>query len=137
MFFLAEYAALFILATLGALVFLGGYTWPFAPDFWLWQVLLVAGKTFALIILNMWVRATMPRLRIDQLMSFCWKILIPFSFLQILLNGFILMYDLPDVSYLITSGGALLAFAFVINWVVSRAPKAPAYRRRPAYAGYS
>jgi NADH-quinone oxidoreductase subunit H len=137
MFFLAEYAALFVLGTLGALVFLGGYTWPFAPDFWLWQVLLVAVKSFFLISVNMWVRGSMPRLRIDQLMGLCWKLLLPFTLLQILLNGFILMYGLPQITFLITSGASLVAFAWVIRWIVSRAPKAPDYVRRYAYAGHS
>lgn len=136
MFFLAEYAALFILSTLGALVFLGGYAWPFAPSSPIVQVLLVAAKTAFFIVLNMWVRASMPRLRIDQLMAFCWKILIPFTLVQILVNGFIKLYDLPAVLYLITSGLLLIAFAWVITWVVSRAPKAPEYVRRVAYAGH-
>jgi hypothetical protein len=98
-------------------------------------VLLVAVKTFFLISVNMWVRGTMPRLRIDQLMGLCWKVLIPFTLAQIVLNGFIKVYGLPDIAYLITSGLGLVAFVLVIRWIVSRAPKAPEYARRFAYAG--
>jgi NADH-quinone oxidoreductase subunit H len=137
MFFLAEYAALFIFSTLGAVIFLGGYSWPFAPSSWVLQVLLVAAKTGFLITLNMWVRGTMPRLRIDQLMELCWKLLIPFTLLQIVLNGFIKVYGLPDIAYLITSGPGVLLFVMVIRRIASRAPKVPEYVRRYAYAGDS
>lgn len=95
LFFLAEYAALFIYSALIATLFLGGYSSPlggyilsfipyvkkvvfFEQAFWLMS------KTFAIILLIMWIRATLPRLRADQLMSFSWKFLLPLSFLNLL-----------------------------------------------------
>ena len=53
-------------------------------------------KTSAFILVFMWMRASVPRLRIDQLMAFCWQILLPFAFLQIIINGLVLVYDWPD-----------------------------------------
>jgi heme A synthase len=58
--------------------------------------------------------ATFPRLRIDQLMSFCWKLLLPMALLQIVLNGLILVYKWPDWTLLLTSGAALVLTAFLI-----------------------
>jgi len=56
-----------------------------------------------------------PRLRIDQLMSFCWKVLLPMSVLQLVMNGFIRVYELPDILLTVTSGaGAAALIAFII-----------------------
>ena len=94
LFFLAEYAALFVYSALIATLFFGGYSSPFGgyvfellPYFknivfveqFAWLML----KTFAIIFLIMWIRATLPRLRSDQLMAFSWKFLLPLSFLNL------------------------------------------------------
>lgn len=115
-FFLAEYAAMFILALIGAAVFLGGAAWPMGAEWGLpWQLLLMLVKASAIIFLMFWTRASFPRLRIDQLMGFSWKVLLPAGFVQILVNGFILVYDLPDVLLLITSGVGVLVVARLVN----------------------
>jgi NADH-quinone oxidoreductase subunit H len=97
MFQLAEYAALWGFSIFGAVVFLGGWEYPMGSEWgWGWQLFLTVFKSLALIGLVMWVRVTVPRLRIDQLMNYCWKILIEVSFALILVNGVFLLYDLPD-----------------------------------------
>ena len=77
LFFLAEYLSLFAVCGLGITLFLGGWQSPFAAlDFlpsWAWFFL----KLFALIALFIWTRGTLPRLRVDQLMNFAWKFMIP------------------------------------------------------------
>lgn len=94
LFFLAEYAALFIYSALIATLFFGGYSSPFGAyilDFlpYLDKVVFIEQfcwlmlKTFAVILLIMWIRATLPRLRADQLMAFSWKFLLPLSFLNL------------------------------------------------------
>jgi NADH-quinone oxidoreductase subunit H len=78
MFFLGEYAMQFFVAALGVLLFLGGWSGPWLPgEFWF----LI--KTFALILLIMWIRWTYPRLRIDQVMHFGWKFLLPVALLDL------------------------------------------------------
>lgn len=95
LFFLAEYAALFVYSALIATLFLGGYSSPFGgyvlglipyikKVIFLEQAFWLMLKTFAIILLVMWIRATLPRLRTDQLMSFSWKFLLPLSFLNLL-----------------------------------------------------
>src|SRR5688572_30074222 len=130
-FALTEYAAMWGMAILAALIFLGGWQWPFGTaDFWgdfdfLYQLLLVFGKSFFLILTIMWVSATFPRLRIDQLMAFCWKILLPFGFLQVLVNGIVLTYaddeTVRDILLFLTSGALLVAMTYVI-YLATRQP---------------
>ena len=129
MFFLAEYAGMLIMAFVGSSVFLGGYSWPFGEDFGLpLQILLAAGKGGLFIFLIFWVRASVPRLRIDQLMGYSWKILLPFSFLQILINGFVLVYGLPHIVLLITGVLSLGLLFWVTEGIVQR-PLEPRRRR--------
>ncbi len=96
MFQLAEYAHMWIMSIIGSAIFLGGSVWPLGEQLGLpFQLLLMAIKSGALIFLAMWTRATLPRLRIDQLMGFAWKVLMPLTFVQVLLNGFVKVYNLP------------------------------------------
>ncbi|MCH8949272.1 MAG: NADH-quinone oxidoreductase subunit NuoH [Chloroflexi bacterium] len=124
MFFLASYTSLIVYSVLGALVFLGGWDWPLGRELGLWwQLVLIVAKTGFLVMLFMWIRFAMPRLRIDQLMSYCWKVLIPLAFLQIFLNGLVLVYDWPDIMLLITSGAGLLLAFYIIDRTVRVDPR--------------
>jgi NADH-quinone oxidoreductase subunit H len=130
-FALTEYAGLWAFSILAALVFLGGWQWPWGTaDFWgdfdfLYQFVLVFSKSFFIILTMMWISATFPRLRIDQLMSFCWKILLPFGFLQVMINGIIVTYkpseELRDVLLFLTSSALVVAMAYVI-YLATRQP---------------
>ncbi|RXK58469.1 NADH-quinone oxidoreductase subunit NuoH [Lacibacter luteus] len=93
LFFLAEYANVFIVCAIGATLFLGGWM-PFHIGNWTafngvmdWipSSIWFFGKTFALIFLIMWFRWTFPRLRIDQLLNLEWKYLLPISMFNLLL----------------------------------------------------
>ncbi len=133
MFYFASYANLFTGALLASIVFLGGYDWPLGRDLGLWwQILLMAGKTFFFTCLFIWIRFSLPRLRIDQLMGFAWKVLIPLAFLQIFLNGLVLVYGWGDWALLLTSGGALAVTTYAIAVGVHRPRKAA---REPAAVG--
>jgi NADH-quinone oxidoreductase subunit H len=86
MFFLAEFANLFIVSSIATTLFLGGWQPPlpgldFIPS-WAWFF----GKTLFLVFILMWFRWTYPRLRVDQLMSFAWKFLLPLAFINIFLT---------------------------------------------------
>ena len=95
-FFLAEYINTFTVAALTTLLFLGGWRWPDMPfDGPLHTLLSVAWflvKTYAVILVIFWIRGTYPRLRIDQLMAFGWKVLVPLSFVNIIITGIALFY---------------------------------------------
>lgn len=90
MFQLAEYGAMVVSAAVMATVFLSGWQNPFVPKGWpqvlpsqLWFLLKVGFVLFLLI----WVRATIPRLRIDQIMGFAWKILFPLALLNLVVTA--------------------------------------------------
>jgi NADH-quinone oxidoreductase subunit H len=87
-FFMAEYIEVIIISGVATACFLGGWHGPgpeaLAP---LWVVL----KMFAFVLFFIWVRATLPRLRYDQLMSFGWKILLPLATLNVLVTAIVLV----------------------------------------------
>lgn len=130
MFQLGEFASLVLFSVLGSLIFLGGWTWPLDPDGLdgAVQALLMVVKTAMFIIFFMWMRGSLPRLRIDQLMALCWQVLLPFSLVQIMLNGLVLAYDWPDWTLSVLSGAAAVALIFVVYQAARRqgVPLAPA-----------
>lgn len=87
-FFMAEYIEVIIISGVATACFLGGWHGPgpiaLAP---LWVVL----KMFLFVLLFIWIRATLPRLRYDQLMSFGWKVLIPLATLNVLVTAIVLV----------------------------------------------
>ncbi len=80
MFYLGEYTHTLAAAAIGATLFLGGWKGPLLPPF-LWFLI----KVFALFIVIFWIRTTLPRLRVDQLMAFAWKFLLPLALVNIFL----------------------------------------------------
>ena len=97
-FFLAEYANMFAISVIVSALFLGGFQspigyvgnvlnleWliPIEQFFWF------SSKGIFFVFVQMWLRWTLPRFRVDQLMAFCWKYLIPFSFVILLIVGLI------------------------------------------------
>jgi NADH-quinone oxidoreductase subunit H len=87
-FFMAEYINMLTISALGATIFLGGWHGP-GPEALgpLWVLL----KIFAFLFLFIWVRATLPRLRYDQLMSFGWKVLLPLATLNALVTAIVVV----------------------------------------------
>lgn len=85
-FFLAEYANLLSMSAIAATLFLGGWQGPWLPP-WAWFLL----KTYLFVFLAMWLRWTLPRIRIDQLMDLGWKFLLPASLVNIAVTGIFLM----------------------------------------------
>jgi NADH-quinone oxidoreductase subunit H len=94
-FFLAEYVNTFMISALIALLFLGGWVWPFdsAPPIIGGVLFLI--KTYTVVLFIFWIRATYPRMRIDQLMGFGWKILIPLSFGAVTMVAVQQFYEWP------------------------------------------
>lgn len=81
-FMLTEFTYLFAMAGLCTTLFLGGTSGPFLPG-WLWFAI----KVFLYIFFQFWVQATLPRIRVDQLMSFSWKILLPLALINLVLTA--------------------------------------------------
>lgn len=98
MFFLAEYANMFAVSAVIVVLFFGGFQSPFGyignSLGWEWlipfeQFFWFTIKGLLFIFLQMWLRWTLPRFRVDQLMAFCWKYMIPFAFVILLIVGLI------------------------------------------------
>ena len=130
-FFLAEYMNTFAIAALTALLFLGGWYGPWLPA-WLWFLM----KCYFVILIIFWIRGTFPRLRIDQLMAFAWQVVVPLSFLNIVITGIYMFYGWPWWSLSLMS----LSLLSLIGYLIYRHMAAPAkkvaemYKRRQAGA---
>ena len=95
LFFLAEYANMIVVSSVATTLFLGGWLRPFpnvaALSFlgiipgWMWFLI----KSFIFLYVFIWVRATLPRYRYDQLMNIGWKVLIPLAIANLVLTGII------------------------------------------------
>jgi len=92
LFFLAEYAEALAISAIVTTVFLGGWRGPLLPP-WLWFV----GKVVIVFFVIVWIRTTVPRLRIDQLMALAWKFLLPLALLNLLITAAEILV-LPAVS---------------------------------------
>jgi NADH-quinone oxidoreductase subunit H len=87
LFFLGEYLGMFAINGLGITLFLGGWTAPFSFLTWVPSYLWFFAKLMALVFTFIWIRATLPRLRMDQLMNFAWKFMLPLSLVNIVAAG--------------------------------------------------
>ena len=98
LFFIAEYANMFVVSAIAVTLFLGGYEGVLPGYDFLGGLPGFVLKTLALVFLMMWLRWTLPRLRVDQLMNLCWKYFIPISFFNIFGTGIWgLIFETDDV----------------------------------------
>jgi NADH-quinone oxidoreductase subunit H len=108
LFFMAEYFGMCALAGLGVTLFLGGWHAPFeALEFlpsWFWFF----AKLFAILGLFIWVRGTLPRLRMDQLTRLAWKLMVPLS-----------LCNLANAAFWHLSAGWTTPGGLVLRWVLS------------------
>ena len=88
-FFMAEYMNMFVISGIAAAMFFGGWRGP-GPGYLdpLWMLL----KIMAVIVFFIWVRATVPRLRYDQLMSFGWKVLLPIATINAVITALLVVW---------------------------------------------
>ena len=87
MFYLAEYANMWLISILAAVMFLGGWIAPVAALDWIPGWIWLGIKTFAVVSLFIWVRATFPRFRYDQIMRLGWKVFIPVTLVWLVVVG--------------------------------------------------
>jgi NADH-quinone oxidoreductase subunit H len=87
LFFLGEYLGMFAISGLGITLYLGGWHAPFVFLGWIPSYVWFFGKLLGLIAVFIWVRGTLPRLRLDQLMGFAWKFMLPMTLANMLAAG--------------------------------------------------
>lgn len=108
LFFLAEYTEAVAISAIITTLYLGGWKGPFIPPV-LWFLI----KVFAVFFVIIWIRSTLPRLRIDQVMGFAWKFLLPLALINLLITGIQVVF-LPDISqWLIVVMNIVLAAVLV------------------------
>ncbi|HVN87764.1 MAG TPA: NADH-quinone oxidoreductase subunit NuoH [Candidatus Binatia bacterium] len=119
-FFLVEWGNLYVIGALVSALFLGGWQVPPVTDnlvvLNVLQFVTFFVKSYFWVLVSMWIRATLPRVRVDQLMTTCWKYLVPISFIN-LIGQAALMVALPHGSRLLQAamtllGAAILAYFF-------------------------
>jgi NADH-quinone oxidoreductase subunit H len=90
MFFIGEYANMIAVSCVGTTLFFGGWNGPFLPAGL--SVIWFLAKVFLFMFFYIWLRATFPRFRYDQLMNFGWKVLFPLSVVNLLVTGLIVLW---------------------------------------------
>ncbi len=88
MFFIGEYANMLAVSAVGAVFFLGGWQGPFTESVPILSFVWFFVKVFAFMFFYIWLRATFPRFRYDQLMNFGWKVLLPLAVVNTVVTGF-------------------------------------------------
>ena len=91
MFFMAEYMKMISLSAIFATFFMGGYGGPFVDQFPALGFVYLIGKIILCLFLMIWIRASLPRFRYDQLMSFGWKTLLPIAVLNFIITAVLIV----------------------------------------------
>ena len=117
MFYLNEYAGLTIMSMVAVTLFLGGWMGPWAGAIHFWGIDWIGifwflAKTYVLVSALVWIRFSIPRLQVDQLMAFAWKILIPLGLVNILATAAIILW-VPSWKWGLLVFGWVSFFAFV------------------------
>ena len=135
LFFLGEYIGAFAVLGLAITLFLGGWNGPNFQPWWSSdpQALLIPGfvwffvKMFLLMAVLIWIRGTLPRLRVDQLMSFAWKFLLPLALVNVLVAG--VLYHLPH-EYRWVAGAGAFVFLYLVAKGLARMNRTVSPARR-------
>lgn len=141
-FYIAEYGNLFAISAITTTLFLGGWRGPFSHEAPVLGPLYFIVKTLLVVFLLMWIRGTWPRFRIDQMLGFAWKVLVPASLANLLWVAIMLKIPVPQgmewIQWALMLGGNLVIL-FVAATLLGRAAKRYADTRNltPATAGTS
>ena len=115
-FYLAEFSNVVLAAALFAVLFLDGWEWAFLPSH-LWFLI----KVFGFLFVASWVRATLPRLRLDQILAFAWKFLFPLSLLNVIVLAIeIIVWPEPSAGQLLAMSGINWGVAVIAVFAMSR-----------------
>lgn len=100
MFFLAEYMNIILISALVSIMFFGGWLSPFESTWfesitsWIPGFVWLSMKTIIFVFLFLWLRATLPRYRYDQIMRLGWKVFLPITLIWIFFEGFMIYYEI-------------------------------------------
>lgn len=134
LFFLAEYINMFAVAAIVTTLFLGGWRWPILPS-WLWFFI----KTFAVIFVFIWARGSWPRFRIDHMLNFAWKFLVPLALVNLMVVGLVdkLLAEAETVVRTVALLGSNVVLIVVTLVVVAWAARRSRNAKFQAIAGAS
>jgi NADH-quinone oxidoreductase subunit H len=122
-FYIAEYGNLFAISAIATTLFLGGWRGPFSHEVPALGPLYFIVKTVLVVFLLMWIRGTWPRFRIDQMLGFAWKVLVPASLANLLWVAVVLKLPVPQlIQWVLLLGGNLLII-FIAATMLGRAAK--------------
>ena len=130
-YFLGEYISMIVVSLFASTLFLGGTSGPGSQEYWGLGILYLLLKTILFLFFYIWLRATLPRFRYDQLMGIAWKVLLPLVLLNVVITAFIRLYANDDVpsSWLWVIGAiflVVLAALFYQGWAAGRNEQRPA-----------
>jgi len=111
LFYLVEYAEALAISAIITTLFLGGWRGPLLPPF-LWFLI----KVFGVFLLIFWIRSTIPRLRIDQVMAFAWKFLLPLSLINLLITGIQVIVWPEALPWTVIFINLVIAAVLVVLW---------------------
>jgi NADH-quinone oxidoreductase subunit H len=136
MFFLAQFLNSFFLGAIFVFLFLGGWQGPFAGQIPFLGFIYFMAKTFLVYIAVQWIKGTFPRVRIDQMMDFSWKVLVPLVLAVILLQMIVLKLPMPSwggwIPYVLVLVANVAAVGIVLS-VLGRYFKAEQVRTKRAF----
>ncbi len=116
MFFLAQFLNSFFLGAIAVVLFFGGWQGPFAGQIPLLGPIYFLAKTFFVYVVIQWIKGTFPRVRVDQMMQFAWKVLVPLVLALILVQMIVMKLPLPMwINYLIVLFANIAVVVAVLN----------------------
>ena len=127
-FFFAEWANVFVMCGIASALFLGGWQVPGVTPAqqeasWLLQgagFIIFQLKSWVLIFVVIWIRWTLPRVRIDQMMNLCWKWFVPLSFAAFMLTAIWMVIGVPKLFELVISVATFLVWSYLMFHFVRR-----------------
>ncbi len=111
LFYLVEYAEALAMSAIITVIFLGGWRGPLLPP-WLWFII----KIFAVFFVIFWIRATVPRVRIDQLMAFAWKFLFPLALLNLVITAIEVLVWPGTLPWLMVIINIVITIVLILLW---------------------